>query len=296
MTNNAYKALCDLGLADEATSEIFYHGTRDNKHLNVYRDKMSGVIYIRDYYIGDCEYISGEYRAVKAQREGKRAKLANYERLEDCRRRVSSLKQFYCARDIADFGCGHGDFLVATRSACRSVVGIELQRDLAESLEANGIRCVSDLSALEDGSLDSIFMFHSFEHLPDPLGVLQVVREKLRPGGNLLIEVPHACDFLLSVIKEESFIRFTLWSQHLILHTQCSLRVFLESAGFQNVLVKGVQRYPLVNHLHWMSRHAPGGHLSPWAFLETPALTEAYGQALAAAGSTDTLMAIAHVE
>ncbi len=96
----------------------------------------------------------------------------------------------------------------------------------------------------------------------------------------------------MSVMKEESFIRFTLWSQHLILHTHQSLRVFLESAGFDPVLIKGVQRYPLANHLQWLAHHKPGGHLSPLAFLLTPDLDRAYAEALAAAGATDTLMAI----
>lgn len=294
-TSRTYDTLCELGLASEMTSEIFHHGTRDNKDLDVYRDKVSGVIYIRDYYVGDGEYVSGGYRAVKAVQEGKRASVRNYERIEDCRRRSESLKEFYCARDIADFGCGHGDFLSMTRDSCRSSVGIELQLDLVESLHAQGIPCVADLDTLADASLDTVFMFHSFEHLPDPLAILQRLRTKLRPGGHIVIEVPHAGDFLMAVMKEQSFVRFTLWSQHLILHTKQSLGVFLESAGFDRVLVKGVQRYPLANHLQWLADQKPGGHLSPLAFLQTPELVQAYGQALAAAGATDTLMAIGSI-
>ncbi|MEB3332988.1 MAG: class I SAM-dependent methyltransferase [Synechococcaceae cyanobacterium] len=295
VTSKTYDSLCELGLCSEASRELFHHGTRDNKNLDVYRDKVSGVIYIRDFYVGDGEYVSGEYRSHKARREGKRAALRNLERVEDCRRRVESLKEFHCARDIADFGCGHGDFLAAIRESCRSGVGIELQQDLVDALHRQSIPCVRDLAFLDDASLDTVFMFHSFEHLPDPLLILRQVKKKLRPGGNLVIEVPHAGDFLLAVMKEESFVRFTLWSQHLILHTQHSLRVFLEHAGFGNVLVKGIQRYPLANHLQWLSEHRPGGHLSPLAFLQTPALNDAYGQALAAAGATDTLLAIGSI-
>jgi hypothetical protein len=174
-TSNTYATLCELCLVSEATSEIFHRGTRDHQELLVYRDRVSGVIYIRDYYVGEGEYVSGDYRAVKALREGKRTSLPNFERAEDCRRRVESLRYYYCVRDIADFGCGHGDFLAMTRAFAHSSLGIELQQDLVDGLQRQGIDCVSDCEAIADVSLDTIFLFHSFEHLPNPSLILRIL-------------------------------------------------------------------------------------------------------------------------
>ena len=86
-----------------------------------------------------------------------------------------------------------------------------------------------------------------------------------------------------------------MWSQHLILHSKNSLNKFLEYVGFQNILIKGIQRYPLSNHLHWILNKKPGGHQSHLAFIDTDDLTKAYEQTLANLDSTDTLLAIAEI-
>lgn len=81
----------------------------------------------------------------------------------------------------------------------------------------------------------------------------------------------------------------------MILHTRASLTKFLQEAGFTDVLIHGVQRYPLSNHLNWLSNGTLGGHKSTLAMLETDDLFNAYQAALAKIDSTDTLVAIATV-
>ena len=139
-------------------------------------------------------------------------------------------------------------------------------------------------------------MFHVLEHLPDPLPVLRAIRGKLAAeSGMLVVEVPHARDFLLSELHNEAFTAFTLWSQHLVLHTRESLSLLLRAAGFVDVEVVGVQRYGLANHLTWLSEGKPGGHQGALARLETEALGDAYAAALAGIDATDTLVATARV-
>ncbi len=111
-------------------------------------------------------------------------------------------------------------------------------------------------------------------------------------GGRIIVEVPHANDFLLSTLNNEAFKAFTFWSEHLILHTRQSLKVFLETAGFVNVTVQGFQRYPLVNHLHWLAQGKPGGHVS-WKHLRAQAMDRAYEDFLKSIDQTDTLIAVA---
>ena len=136
-------------------------------------------------------------------------------------------------------------------------------------------------------------MFHVLEHLEDPISNLLSIHENLENGGKLIVEVPHANDFLIKNMNLQKFIDFTLWSQHLILHTQDSLKKFLLKAGFKNITTFGVQRYPLSNHLYWLSNGLPGGHKTELNLLDTEELNESYENSLKKIDATDTLVAIA---
>ncbi len=105
--------------------------------------------------------------------------------------------------------------------------------------------------------------------------------------------MPHAGDFLISTLKEESFIKFTLNSQHLILHTKNSLNAFLSDANFSDIVIKGIQRYYLSNHLGWLKNKKPGGRMSNLSFLDNHAIKEIYENSLSSIESTDTLISIA---
>jgi len=63
----------------------------------------------------------------------------------------------------------------------------------------------------------------------------------------------------------------------------------IKKAGLKLNWIKHVQRYPLSNHLHWLSKGKPGGH-KQWAFLNDQQLNQYYEQQLAALGVTDTLL------
>lgn len=109
----------------------------------------------------------------------------------------------------------------------------------------------------------------------------------------MVIEVPHANDFLLSVLNNKKFKEFTLWSQHLILHTRESLEKILNHIGIKDILIEGVQRYTLSNHLNWLSDGKPGGHKAPLSLLDTENLSKEYESSLCKINATDTLVAIA---
>lgn len=115
----------------------------------------------------------------------------------------------------------------------------------------------------------------------------------LKPNGRMIVEVPSANDALLTLYDCDAFQRFTYWSQHLFLLNASTLEMLARQAGLRVVAVQHYQRYPLSNHLHWLSQGKPGGH-QRWAFLNTPELASAYANTLAALGKTDTL--IAHME
>jgi SAM-dependent methyltransferase len=287
--NRIFETLKALSQADEATRTVFATATRDRDDVIVYRDSASGVIYIDGFYVGDDIYADGGFKQANVGLFG----VPDYERALLSERRVESLRAYYIGKHVADFGCGRGDFLRAVRARTASATGIELDETYARALNGDGIACFHSLADIEDGTLDTIVSFHVLEHLPDPLAILAQMFAKLKPGGRLVVEVPHAGELLLNQLDCDAYRRFTLWSQHLVLHTRQSLRQLLQHSGFAEVTVEGVQRYPVSNHLQWLSKGKPGGHKSPLAVIDTPALTTAYADALAHIDATDTLIAFA---
>ena len=293
MTYSIFQTLKKLGLSSEQTREIYNNKTRDVNDVNVWKDSVSGVIYIDDFYTGDETYTEGSYRDEECDDLG--IAKPEFEAEMDAQRRFNSNLKFVAGKKIADFGCGSGDFLKLVQPYCSEVMGIELQQDYIDLLNSNGISCFNNLSDIKDNSLDIVVSFHVLEHLPNPLETLEELKTKVVSGGQILIEVPHAKDFLLSAIDCDEFKQFTLWSQHLVLHTRESLKKTLEYVGLTDIQIEGVQRYPLSNHLHWLANRMPGGHKSPLAILDSDELYESYRNSLARIDATDTLVALAKV-
>ncbi|MEP3427576.1 MAG: class I SAM-dependent methyltransferase [Roseibium sp.] len=287
--NSVFQTLSELGVASIEQREVFSASTRDRADLTVFRDRISGVIYIEDFYSGDETYEEGAYRESNLRAFGSR----DYEVLTDVNRRASAYQQYVVGRDMLEFGCGDGAFLHKIRDNVQSCCGVELQRNYIKALNDAGIVCHSSLDEIPGEQVDTVLSFHVIEHLPDPVIILGELLRVLKPGGTILIEVPHANDILLSKLQNTAFKKFTLWSQHLVLHTRESLKRLLIASGFEDIAIEGVQRYPLSNHLSWLAKGVPGGHKSPLAALDTVDLREAYQAALNKIDATDTLVAIA---
>ena len=283
-----FETLESLDLTSEQTVEIFSQSTRDVKNLKVLKDKISGVIYIDDYFVGNDVYFKGEYR-----KEESTASAATYEDAMDCKRRSIDFLSHYKDKVICDFGCGRGSFLLNTIDQTIKSYGVEIQEDYSVSLNSQKIECKNSIKDIKDDYLDSCFLFHVLEHLEDPIKNLKSIKPKLKNGGNIIIEVPHANDFLINILKIKEFIDFTLWSQHLILHTRESLEKFLSAAGYKNIKIYGVQRFSIANHLQWATNKIPGGHRGELAYLEEPELVKTYQETLNRIDATDTLIAIA---
>ena len=199
-----------------------------------------------------------------------------------------------------DFGCGSGNFLRSVHSATSSAFGVELQRSCNEALNRDGIPCFSDISQIPS-SIDTICMFHGLEHLPDPLKVLCELSGILGfSEGKLTCKVSIPNDFLISQLQCESFINFILWSQHLVLHTNDSLREFLNetllvedsTTGVSDSRDVAVQRGQSSDVIQ---RRKAQRTLRVACFFDTADLSMAYQSGLTAQDSTETRVAIARV-
>jgi 2-polyprenyl-3-methyl-5-hydroxy-6-metoxy-1,4-benzoquinol methylase len=273
---------------------VFHPGTRDRADLPVYRCRSSGVMFLDvEPDAPEARYVDKEIDndGLTSKTQLGEAKISTV-MLEDSTRRLEQFRTSIVDRDLCDFGAGHGLFLKYARPLARSVAGIELNRKQIADLEQEGIRVETSIGVFPPESFDVVTLFHVLEHLHRPIEILSSIKERMRPKGRLIVEVPHARDFLHQTLQSEAFKEFTFWSEHLVLHTRESLRGVIEKAGFRDVHVKGYQRYGLENHLHWLTHRKPGGH-QHWAHLAEADLNRAYGALLQSLDQTDTLIATA---
>jgi 2-polyprenyl-3-methyl-5-hydroxy-6-metoxy-1,4-benzoquinol methylase len=209
----------------------------------------------------------------------------------DDQRRFDNMKALLPNKKLLDFGCGAGGFLKKAEQLAESVEGVELEHRVEEYWR-DQLTIHTSIESAGEG-YDLITAFHVVEHLSDPVALINILAEKLSHNGRLVIEVPSSEDALLTLYDSDAFQHFTYWSQHLFLFNADNLRKLINLAGLRVINIEQYQRYPLSNHLHWLSKGKPGGH-QKWAFLDSSELKTAYANALAAIAKCDTL--IAHIE
>lgn len=279
--------LLGLGLISEETIMPYADKVRDREDVGVLVDSASGIIFLdRSDHVDIAHYEDiegGNYWGAPTRADA----LKKY--AYDDERRFKQFTSYIKDKDVVDVGCGTGGFMDLAAKETRSIVGVEPQKYVHRELSNLGYTMYPLTSDLPKHSCDVATMFHTLEHVTEPIAVLKEVKESLRPGGILIVEVPHAKDVLLSL---KTFQDFTLWSEHLILHTKESLRTFLEEAGFADIEILGYQRYPLSNHAGWLINQKPGGQNS---YQELDAVTEYYNSLLVEKDKTDTIIAIAKV-
>ena len=99
---------------------------------------------------------------------------------------------------------------------------------------------------------------------------------------------------MLKFYNNDGFSNF-YWSCHLYLFNPSTLKILLNKAGLKINYIQQIQRYPLSNHLYWLSKNKHGGHLI-WSFLDSDVLSLEYKNRLASIGMCDTLIVNASKE
>ena len=193
---------------------------------------------------------------------------------------------------MLDFGCGWGGFLKNIKES-KSLSGVELRKECINHIRYNtkNINISDDINSFNK-KFDIITMFHVLEHIPYQVETLKLIKKKLKNKGKVIIEVPHAEDFLLLQEELKEFKNFTFWSEHLILHTYRSLKTVLAKSGFKKIKIQYYQRYNFSNHLGWFLKRKPGGH-NYFKKLVSNKLNNSYCENLKTLGQTDTLIATA---
>ena len=218
--------------------------------------------------------------------------------VEDINRRVEALRAMSSAgsKKLLDFGCGFGTMLNALASEFE-VSGLEPDEGARLAARSDGHKVFADTNEIlnENLKFDYVTLFHVVEHFYEPSVEFQRIYEILNPGGYLIIETPNSNDALLSFYENEEFQNFTYWSHHPMLHSSESLSSVVSRNGFRITSNGGIQRYGLNNHLYWLAKGKPGGHVAWETWIPTE-IEPLYEQMLVSRMVCDTLWLIAQKE
>jgi 2-polyprenyl-3-methyl-5-hydroxy-6-metoxy-1,4-benzoquinol methylase len=151
--------------------------------------------------------------------------------------RAQTLKKHLKGGIVADLGSGAGHTVLALAKAGYDTIGVEESRTAIELLKAScphiDWRNCGILDYLREPRIhDGITLYHVLEHIPDPGQVCRLVRERLRSGGVLVVEVP-------DLSSGQARIQGERWGMYIPEHvnyfTPATLQSLLEPMGFRLV-------------------------------------------------------------
>jgi SAM-dependent methyltransferase len=155
--------------------------------------------------------------------------------VERCdKRKISIVGDSTLARKpgmLLDIGCGDGSFLFAAQKCGWRVQGTEFNPHAARQ---RGLEIFTDIREIPGTSVfDCITLWHSLEHLSDPLGTFKSLRSRLSPTGVLLIAVP-AIDGIQAKLFGRRWFHLDV-PRHLFHYNSASLSALLQATGFRPV-------------------------------------------------------------
>lgn len=119
----------------------------------------------------------------------------------------------YCRGRVLDAGAGRGAYRAIIGRHASQYVGLDVGLSAATAVVGDAQRL-----PFADGSFDTVFCSQVLEHVPEPWLALAEFRRVLKPGGYLILSVPH-----ISWLHNEPY-DFYRYTPH-------GLRFLLERAG-----------------------------------------------------------------
>jgi 2-polyprenyl-3-methyl-5-hydroxy-6-metoxy-1,4-benzoquinol methylase len=210
-----------------------------------------GVIHLFPVPINLGEYYRGDYPPY--------ALPASSERLtseaDKVRFRIELVQKFVLSGRLLEIGPSFGAFAFLAKQAGFKVEAIEMDARCCQFLtDVVGVRCIhtSDvIAALKTvACYDVIVLWHNIEHLPEPWTTLQMLSDRLLPGGILVISTPNP-----EALQFRVFGRF--WvnvdaPRHLELIPAQLLIRFMQDRGLRTVLATTTDKDGLtLNRYGW---------------------------------------------
>ena len=141
-----------------------------------------------------------------------------------------------------DIGCGNATFLNVLKHYGWQVRGVDFKANAAEiaKREFDIDVVVGELGegSFEPASFDYVHMSHIIEHVPNPIQTMRIVKNLLKPGGQLYIETPNVDSFN----RRRCGSCWLLWDapRHLFLFSPDTLLQTLRNVGLKPTRVQTV--------------------------------------------------------
>ncbi len=186
-------------------------------------------------YFGDATIFYSEAEQIfKGKKNHHRDKNYEYE--------IARIKEFKKTGRLLDIGSNMGFFLRKAASAGYQVEGVEPSPSLAKIAHEEFNLKITNAYFREDdfaaGSFDIITLIDVFEHVTNPIQLLQTIYPVLKDDGILCIKVPNGNynKFKLSLARlmnrEQQHELFNAY-EHVGHYTQKTMKKMVEKAGFQ---------------------------------------------------------------
>ena len=111
-------------------------------------------------------------------------------------RRASQILRHCRSGRALDVGCGMGEMPLLLSEHGFSATGLDESRKTIDFLRSRFPKVGWESGAVLDliptlGRFDVVTMYHVLEHIPHPVEVMKGMKDILRPGGYIVIEVPN---------------------------------------------------------------------------------------------------------
>ncbi|HNW55874.1 MAG TPA: class I SAM-dependent methyltransferase [bacterium] len=151
---------------------------------------------------------------------------------------------------VLEFGCGTGEFLAELAKHGADVYGVDI--DNSAIAIARSAFSLNNLFPMSIGDFvknppraefDYLTMFEVFEHVDNPIDILQSAHRLLKNGGKIFISIPS---------RDRIFLNFSGWDfpyHHLSRWDGQSFTTILKLNGFSDVKVSYINRYNQLREL-----------------------------------------------
>lgn len=92
--------------------------------------------------------------------------------------------------EVLDFGAGSGTFARLISTAERKVSCLEADPHYVKQLSADGFRAADSLNAFQDLQFSDVYSLNVLEHIEDDISALRGIRQRMAPGGKIVLFVP----------------------------------------------------------------------------------------------------------
>lgn len=166
---------------------------------------------------------------------------------------------FFSGASVLEVGSSTGAFLELIPDCQR--YGVEPSTNNREFSQQFCVSTYANIADIKPNQVfDVICMFHTLEHIRQPVEFLTQCKKHLKPNGKIIVEVPNSSEPLLQLFDITEFREFYFQPMHPFVYDDKSLRYVFDQIKAKGIEVIYYQRYGLDNHLNWLTVKKPGSN------------------------------------